>query len=139
MLLLFSIFVLIQPSASAQNNSTYSLIIVANTDDVHLTFTQREVRNLFMGRVSKIQLEPVALPPESPIRVLFNTKVVGLTEARIQSYWAQMRFSGRNRPPRELSDVEAVLRFIQQHKNTVAYLPAGIEIPQELTVIYRSN
>ncbi|GAC21788.1 hypothetical protein GARC_4851 [Paraglaciecola arctica BSs20135] len=49
-------------------------------------------------------LRAIALPPESQTRVLFNTKMVGLTESRIQSCWAQMRFSGRKKPPTELTN-----------------------------------
>ena len=74
-----------------------ALIIVANTSDASIQLTRQQVRNLFMGGALSYDLNAVALPPENHTRVLFNTKVVGLTESRIQSYWAQMRFTGRKK------------------------------------------
>lgn len=115
------------------------LIIVANTADTDLSIKKREVRDLFMGNNSNIELTPIALAPTNPTRLLLNTKVVGLTEARIQSYWAQMRFSGRNKPPQAFDSIEAAVEFLLANNDTVLYLPADYELPEGLIVIYRSE
>lgn len=91
-LLLIACVVLLPCAARAQ---TERVLVVANTDDSDLQLTRLEVRNLFMGGDSS--LNAIALTPDNMTRVLFNTKVIGLTESRIQAYWAQMRFSGRKR------------------------------------------
>ena len=90
-----------------------------------------------MGGVIPYDLEAIALPSENHTRVLFNTKVVGLTESRIQSYWAQMRFTGRKKAPKEIESEQLVLEYLKNNQGTIGYLPAGITLPKELTVVYQ--
>ncbi|WP_166426126.1 hypothetical protein [Paraglaciecola sp. 20A4] len=113
------------------------IIVVANTTDNSIQLNRQQVRNLFMGGVIPYDLTAVSLPPDNRTRVLFNTKVVGLTEARIQSYWAQMRFTGRKRAPREVNNESLLLDYLKESKGAVGYLPASATLPKELTVIYK--
>ena len=115
------------------------VLIVANTDDRDLQLTRIEVRNLFMGEASDLALDAIALPPDSLTRVLFNTKVVGLTESRIQAYWAQMRFSGRKRPPREFENEAAALRYVLANEGAVGYFSQDTPLPEGLVILYRSD
>ena len=110
--------------------------MVANTPDRSLQLNRQQVRNLFMGGALPYDLDAIALPPENQTRVLFNTKVVGLTESRIQSYWAQMRFTGRKKAPREFSNEQSMLEYLVENAGAVAYLPEGISVPNELTVLH---
>ncbi|MEP1448950.1 MAG: hypothetical protein ABJK37_22795 [Paraglaciecola sp.] len=124
----------VQPSYAAE-----AVIVVANTADKSIQLSRQQVRNLFMGGALPYDLDAVALPPENHTRVLFNTKVVGLTESRIQSYWAQMRFTGRKKGPVELKNEKLVVEYLMSNVGTIGYLPAGMSIPDELTVLYSTN
>ena len=115
------------------------VLIVANTAERGLKLTRIEVRNLFMGEASDLALYAIALPPEHLTRVLFNTRVIGLTESRIQAYWAQMRFSGRKQPPREFQDEAAALRYVLANQGAVGYFSQDMPLPEGLTVLYRSD
>ena len=115
------------------------VVVVANVENKDIRLDKREVRNLFMGNTIDVVLEPVSLPPETLTRAVFNTKIIGLTESRIQSYWSQMRFSGRSKPPKEMQDVENLLAYISTHKGTVAFFPADVPIPDHLTVVYKTR
>lgn len=119
------------------NALSTGIIVVANTEYTNISVGKRQVRDIFMQSNSQLGLRPVTLTPNNQARFVFNTKVVGLTESRIQSYWAQMRFGGKKRPPQEFETVEAMLNYVKNNKNTVTYLPADIEVPQGLTVIYQ--
>lgn len=121
------------------NTNASDLIVVANTELENINVQKRQVRDIFMGNNSDLALKPVALRPNNRVRASFNTKIVGLTESRIQSYWAQMRFSGRKKAPQEFDSVDDVLSFVQSHKNTVAYVPAGTQLPAGVTVIYQTE
>ncbi|MBJ2136534.1 hypothetical protein KO519_13480 [Paraglaciecola agarilytica] len=113
-----------------------TIIVVANTPDKSIKLNRQQVRNLYMGGVMPYDLKAIALPPENHTRVIFNTKVVGLTESRIQSYWAQMRFTGRKKAPKEIKNEMSVLEYLQNHEGAVGYLLAGTPIPDGLSVIY---
>jgi hypothetical protein len=124
---------------TALTSQAGDLIVVANTDRSDISMQKRQVRDVFMGNNSEFQLKPIAMTPNSETRFIFNTKIVGLTESRIQSYWAQMRFSGRKKPPQEFDTIESLLAFLQKNKETVAYLPADTKLPKDLKIIYQTN
>ncbi|MGS2719398.1 hypothetical protein [Paraglaciecola aestuariivivens] len=113
--------------------------VIANLENKATNLSRQEIRNLFMGDALTYNLTAVALPPQHLTRVLFNTKVIGLTESRIQSYWAQMRFSGRKKPPLELANEVSILEYIQANPGTVGYVSAQTPIPEQLTVLFRSQ
>jgi len=113
-----------------------SIVVVANTDNKKIQLNRQQVRNLFMGGALPYDLEAIALPPDNQTRVLFNTKVVGLTESRIQSYWAQMRFTGRKTAPKELNSERVILDYLKNNEGAVGYLPESLSLPKELTIIY---
>ncbi len=124
---------------SAFNARAENVLVVANTDNPDLSLTRLEVRKLFMGGLSDASLNAIALPPDSLTRIRFNTEVIGLTEARIQAYWAQMRFSGRKRPPPEFQNEQAALEYVLANKGAVGYFPEDMPLPEGLTVLYRSD
>jgi len=115
------------------------IVVVANAGEDVGDLDRLELRNLFMGGFSPYGLKPVVLPPQHPVRIVFNTEIIGLTESRIQSYWAQMRFSGRSRPPTQMASLEQLLGYLETTPGAVGYLPAGTELPPGLKEIYRSS
>ena len=124
---------------SAFNARAENVLVVANTDDPDLSLTRLEVRKLFMGGLSEASLNPIALPPDSLTRIRFNTEVIRLAESRIQAYWAQMRFSGRKRPPPEFQNEQAALEYVLANEGAVGYFPEDMPLPEGLTVLYRSD
>ena len=117
----------------------HDIVVVANVGNTAVKLNKIDIRNLFMGNASDVVLEPVSLPPQTLARAVFNTKIIGLTESRIQSYWSQMRFSGRSRPPREVAMVDELISYVSSHKDTVAFVPANAVIPPHLTVVYSTS
>lgn len=124
---------------SPQTQGSDSIVVVANTQQKSIKLSRQEIRNLFMGAALSYDLRAIALPPDNQTRVKFNTKVIGLTESRIQSYWAQMRFSGRKKPPTELSSEILVIKYLQSNPGSVSYLSVDTQIPDGLTVVFQSN
>ena len=88
-----------------------------------------------------IPYELNAVVPEvsSQTRVIFNTKVVGLTESRIQSYWAQMKFTGRFTQPKEVQSEQEMLVYLRNNKGSIGYLTADTNIPQGLHIMFSSE
>jgi hypothetical protein len=111
------------------------IMVVANYPDQELNLSTSAIRNLFMGSPLDLDLTPVNLPAGNIHRVQFNTRVIGLTEARIQSYWAQMRFSGRKQAPIELMNEEEVVHFVSSNYGAVAYLPESTILPNNLQIL----
>ena len=118
----------------AQSND---VLVVANPTSTLSSLSRSEIRQVFMGGTLSRKYEPVGLSVGDKTRIQFNTKVIGLTESRIQSYWAQLLFSGRSKAPKEFNEVNEILNYVATVDNAVGYVPAGTEIPSNLVVIYR--
>ena len=131
--------ILLACTASVQPQTEERVLVVANVADRDLQLTQREVRSLFMGRGSDAALNVIFLSPDNLTRILFNTRVMGLAESRIQAYWAQMRFSGRKRPPREFENEAAALRYVLANEGAVGYFSQDTPLPEGLVILYRSD
>ena len=125
----------ISVQAYADNSHTIKVIIVVNTANKNLALSKQQVRHIYMGGAMSRQFKAVNLPAGNPLRIDFNTKLVGLTESRIQAYWAQMRFTGRSKPPVEFSSTKEIIAYLLKEEDAVAYLPADTKIPDELTVV----
>ena len=131
--------ILLTGAAPVQTQQADRVLVVANVADRGLQLSQREVRSLFMGRGNNPALKAIFLTPDNLTRILFNTRVMGLAESRIQAYWAQMRFSGRKRPPREFEDEAAALRYVLANEGAVGYFSQDTTLPEGLVVLYRSD
>ena len=131
--------ILLTGAAPVQPQQADRVLVVANVADRGLQLSHREVRSLFMGRGNNPALNVIFLSPENLTRIRFNTRVMGLAESRIQAYWAQMRFSGRKRPPREFEDEAAALRYVLANEGAVGYFSQDTPLPEGLVILYRSD
>lgn len=119
--------------------ATEGVWVVANVENQAFSLTKAEIRNLYMkSGTTTYELEPVAMSPGNIVRSIFNAKIIALPESRIQSYWAQMRFSGRQAPPVEYDSLEEVINYINNHEGAVGYVPANTVLPENVSVVYRS-
>lgn len=130
---LLLVSLLISPFASADG----TLLVIANLGaEQKVSLTREQVRNLFMGIPVGKSLTPVVLTPENQTRVGFNTRVIGMAESRIQSYWAQMKFTGRKTPPAEFRSEAELIEFVQKTPGSIGYVSASTKLPDNLQVVY---
>ena len=115
------------------------IIIVTHSDNTGVRLSREKIRNLFMGASVGRDLQPVALPPGSRTRSLFNIKIVGLSDSRVQSYWAQMKFTGRRPPPQIVNSEKAMVQYLLDTPDSIGYLTADTDLPEDLIVIYATD
>ncbi|WP_342805023.1 hypothetical protein [Alteromonas sp. M12] len=133
--LTFLIFAFMVPDSYAEDKDS-DFIVVLNPLDEQQILSKQQIRHIFMGGALSHKYKAVNLPSGNQLRVEFNTKIVGLTESRIQAYWAQMKFTGRSKPPIELNSTQETLKFLAETEGAIAYLPSDLEIPNNLSIIY---
>tara|TARA_B100002003_G_scaffold119110_1_gene109790 strand:+ start:3853 stop:4278 length:426 start_codon:yes stop_codon:yes gene_type:complete len=136
-LLLFICLLVNSLVVSAKSNE--HVIVVTHRDSSINSISKSQLRNLFMGNLALPDITPIALSPGEMGRSIFNIRVIGLTESRIQAYWAQMRFSGRQQRPETASSINELILMIASSTNTIGYLPEGTPLPDDIKVIYRSS
>lgn len=88
--------------------------------------SKAELRDIFLDRTSSFsdgtRAEPVSQPPRSQAREEFMAKVLGMDERALKSYWAKRMFTGRARPPKELSGNEEVRGWVASHPGALGYV-----------------
>ena len=114
------------------------IVVVANIAQNNVTLSKSQVRDLFMSGTSpeSLSLSPLSIAPGDQSRTVFNTRIIGLPESRIQAYWAQMRFSGRLTPPKEVESPEQMLDYLKANEGSIGYLPESTQLPEGLKVVY---
>ena len=115
------------------------VVVVAHLANQSVSLSRGEIRNIFMGGVSESNLAPVEIASGSHVRVIFNTHVIGLPESRIKSYWAQMKFSGRNKPPVSVGNIDEMISYLIENEASIGYLPEGVELPESLTILFTTD
>jgi len=116
-----------------KNNS--KILVIKNSQNATKKITKSQLRNIFLGR-NTLMFEPVIPPQETLSRIIFNMKIIGLNESRIQSFYAQMRFSGRARPPKEIATTKKLLEYVANTTNAISYVPSNSELPHNVEIIY---
>lgn len=118
------------------------LMIITNSQTEANQLSAQQVKQIYMGfhvnLPSAVSLKPASLPIGERSRIIFNTRILGLTESRIQSYWAQMRFSGRKKPPQEVETNSELLALISNTPNIIAFVPSDITLTENIKVLYNT-
>jgi len=110
------------------------IMVVTNASDLGL-INKQQLKQIYMKGIS-YNLKPINLNKGNKTRAIFNSTIIGLTESRINSYWVQMEFSGKAEAPLEFDNIKSILNQLNQESRSIAYLPQGTEIPNDLHIIY---
>lgn len=102
------------------------LYVVVNASNPIQKLAVRDAVALYTGRTRTFPdgREAVAYDQAetSAVRAEFYRSLTGMDLARINSYWARLRFSGQVQPPRMLNDDGQVAATVRADPNAVGYL-----------------
>lgn len=102
------------------------LYVVVNAKNPLRNLAPREVVALFTGRVHAFpdgqEAEPVDQGDANGTRAAFYQTLTGMDLARINSYWARLRFSGQVQPPPQLADDREVIALARQNPRVIGYV-----------------
>lgn len=113
------------------------VLVITNKASEIKDVSRRTLRQIYMDLLTTHEQTPINLPKRNHFRTIFNTKVIGLTESRISSYWAQQKFSGRGEPPMEVSTEKELLEYIEKNKNHIGYISDQTAVPSNVRVLMR--
>ena len=116
------------------------LVVVVNKlnpiDNLSLTNVVDIYTGRYMAFPNGISAEPVDLPNESGDKENFYLQSTGLSLAKINSYWARLKFTGRYLPPIQLDTAEIAINYVQRNPNAVAYVDERF-VTNKVKVVYR--
>jgi hypothetical protein len=86
--------------------------------DIETIFTTRK---LYWPDGSRII--PFNLPPRSPLRVEFDEGALHLSADDVARFWIDRRVRGGQQPPRQVPDLELMLRVVAKVEGAIGYAP----------------
>lgn len=88
--------------------------------------TYSETRQLFLGKLKTLPNQQTAAPfmhrEENAVRVNFDRVVLERDPRQSRAYWAQMIFTGRGKPPRQMQDDTAIKQQVASNPNAIGYI-----------------
>lgn len=121
--------VLAAPRLSAQK-----FIVVVNPKNPVARLSQVQVSKIYLGKLQAWDINgeikpvaPVDQRPDSPLRAVFSQKVLRKSVSETESYWRQELYAGRNVPPPEQTEAEA-LDFVRSNVGGIAYVSEKADV-----------
>jgi ABC-type phosphate transport system substrate-binding protein len=140
MLHLFKMLVLLGGLSSASIVNSSELVLVVHKDNPTVTLTRAQVIDLYMGKYVAFpdgaRAVPVDIEDDLETREKFYNSLVGMPLTRVNAYWSKVKFSGRARPPTQQKDEKAILNFVMQTENAIAYVHES-NVTDDVKVVYR--
>ena len=124
------VLALVAPSttpAAADQQAGY-VVIVNEANDI-ATLSAGELSRMFLKKTNRwdsgLDVVPVDLPEDAPVRAAFSAAVHGKPVAAIHAYWQQQIFSGRAVPPTEKPSDDQVVAFVRATPGAVGYVASS--------------
>ena len=116
------------------------LVLVVNKNNPTSVLSRSQVIDLYMGKYVAFpdgtKAVPVDIEDDLETRTKFYDSLVGMPLARVNAYWSKVKFSGRARPPTEQKDEKAILDFVMETEDAIAYIHES-SVTADVKVVYR--
>lgn len=111
---------------SVANASEYKIIVNKNSTIDKLSPSQ--IKRIFLGKIRRLssgeRAVPLDLSKNSAIRKKFYSQVICKSQSQMNAYWMRLVFTGKGRPPEEVSDSDAMLEKVASVNGYIAYIKA---------------
>jgi hypothetical protein len=131
LLLAFALLPLGAGRAAAQNGS---YVVVVNPRNPISRLTTTQLSRIYLGKLQgwdiNGQIQPIAAvdqKSDSPLRAAFTQRVLRRSLSEAESYWRQEIYAGRNVPPPEQSEADA-LATVREMVGGIAYVSVNADL-----------
>ena len=113
-------------SASA---ASAEVVVIVSAKSSVTTLSTEQATDIFLGTASTFPgggpVVPVDQPEGSPVRDEFYSKAASKSPPQLKDYWSKLIFTGKGRPPKEVSDSAAVKKLVADNPNIIGYVDKG--------------
>lgn len=99
-----------------------------------------KARKLYRGKTKSIdgkRFELADWPANSQERDEFYRYLLGKSSAQMNAHWAALSFSGKARPPKEISnsEIQSLIEWMQEKPNRIGYAPVEA-LPTNANILF---
>ena len=113
--------------ALAANCAFADVVVIVSANSGVGSLSQDQVGQIFLGKRNAFPNGETAVPVDQgddTVKGEFYDKVTGKGSAQLKSYWSQMVFTGKAKPPKVLSDNSEVKKLVANNPNIIGYIAA---------------
>jgi ABC-type phosphate transport system substrate-binding protein len=107
--------------------------LIVNADQRSEKLTKDDASRIFLKKMTRwsdgTEIRVVQPKGDTGVRAAFDNAVHDRSPAAIRTYWAQMVFSGRDVPPVEKANDEAIVDFVKQNRGAIGVVSEGAALP----------
>lgn len=120
-------YILVLLAALCANVASAEMVLVANPGVKANSITVDQLAHLFLGQTSTFPdgSEAVPLDVAGDYRNSFYTYMLKRSPTQMDKYWARMIFTGRNRPPHQVS-VKDVKSIVAETSGAISYMDRSL-------------
>ena len=108
--------------------SAEELAIIAAKNSPVSQLSAAEAQQLFSGQLRSLNgtaVQTLDLPSGNSDRNAFYQQLLGRTSDQMRSHWARLIFTGKARPPREVTSTGEMLSLVAGSADIIGYIPAS--------------
>lgn len=113
-------------------------VVVVGNPSLNATLTSAEVKNLFLGKRQSLPdgtpITIVERTAEAPLKSEFHSKYTNKSEAQLSAYWTRLVFTGKGKPPKEISNSDELINMISSNPNFIGYIDST-EVTDKVSVL----
>jgi ABC-type phosphate transport system substrate-binding protein len=109
-------------------------VVIVNPRNPATALSASELSRIYLGQLQAWRIngkiEPVNAvdqKPDSPVRTAFTERVLHRSVTEVASYWRQEIYAGRNFPPLEQSEEEAIAS-VREVLGAIAYVSTNADL-----------
>lgn len=116
------------------------VVVVVNPTVAFDSLSEADIVRLFLGKAKSFPNGDAAIPVNqdegSGVRDRFNDAVVKKSASQYRAYWAQLVFTGKGTPPKEVGKDTDVKKLISANPSMVGYMDSG-QVDASVKVVYK--
>ncbi len=113
--------------------------VIVNPNNAN-TLSEADVTRIFLGKKKAYPDGSEAIPVDqaegSPIRSSFVSTVLKKNDQQIKAYWAQLLFTGKGTPPKEVGGGADVKKLIAENPALIGYIDSS-EVDASVKVVHQ--
>lgn len=102
------------------------VVAVVSAKNPVTTLSKHQVVDIFLGKANRFpdgrQAVAIDQAEGSATRNEFYARFAGKSAAQLKAHWSKIIFTGRGRPPEEVSNDSSVKKFLSKNPNAIGYI-----------------
>ena len=105
------------------------IVVIVNQSNSTAELSQRDLIDLYMGKNLAFpdgdSADTYDLDMGSEVREHFYRSLVNKSVAQVNAYWARLLFTGRVKPPKEVTDSRAIIELVRTNPSAIGYIDSN--------------